>query len=133
MRSPFAERCLRKILDEIGVRNVEVSSAGTLGIAGSPADAAACTIALERGFDLQPHRSRGLTDRQLARADLIVVMEKAHKLRVEEIDAAAAGRTRLVREYERDGSIPSVPDLEDPIGARREDIVRCFEILETCV
>src|SRR5882672_8016968 len=103
MRSPFAEGCLRKVLADIGVRGIEVSSAGTLGIEGSLADASARTIALDRGFDLQAHRSRGLTARDLARADLIVVMEEAHRTRVAELDAAAAGRTRLVREYEKDG------------------------------
>jgi protein-tyrosine-phosphatase len=133
MRSPFAEGCLRKILDDIGVQGVEVTSAGTLGIDGSPADAAARTLALDRGFDLQTHRSRGLTARDLARADLVVVMEEAHKARVESLDATAAARTKLVREFEREGSARKVPDLDDPIGAPREEIVRCLEILDRCV
>lgn len=134
MRSPFAEGCLRKVIADIGVHSVEIASAGTLGIEGRPADPAARTLALERGFDLQSHRSHGLTVRDLARADVIVVMEQAHKDHIEALDAAAAGRTRLVREYESDGAgHRQVADLDDPIGAPREAIVACMDVLERCV
>jgi len=133
LRSPFAEGCLRKILDDIGVRNVEIASAGTLGIQGILADPAARTLAVEHGFDIQGHRSRGLTSRDLARADLIVVMEQAHKARIEEMDQAAAARTRLVREYEKDAVGQKVPDLVDPIGKPREQIVASLTVLERCV
>ena len=73
VRSPLAEGYLRKVFAEIGVEDVSVSSAGTLGIEGSPADAGAVALALERGFDIRRHRSRGIDPRELSRADLIVV------------------------------------------------------------
>jgi protein-tyrosine phosphatase len=133
LRSPFAEGCMRKVLEDIGHVNVTIASAGTLGLRGFQADAAARTLALERGFDIQGHRSRGITAQDLARADLVVVMEQAHKDRIAALDAAAAGRTRLIREYEKEGPTPQVPDLPDPIGKPREEIVAILELLERCV
>ena len=76
---------------------------------------------------------QGLTARNLARADLIVVMEKAHKARIEEMDAAAASRTRLVREFEKEAAGRKITDLDDPIGQPREAIVACLDVLERCV
>lgn len=133
LRSAFAEGCLRKVLADIGVRNVGIASAGTLGIGGSLADPAARTLALERGFDLNLHRSRGITARDLARADVIVVMEQAHKNRVETLDPAAGARTRLIREYEKEAPARKVPDLEDPVGRPRAEIIDILDLLERCV
>jgi protein-tyrosine-phosphatase len=133
LRSPFAEGSLRKVLEDIGVRNVAVASAGTLGIGGSFADPAARTLALERGFDLNHHRSRALTVKDLARADVIVVMEQAHRDRIEAMDAVAWARTRLVREYEKEGQGRRVLDLEDPIGRPRTEIIAILDLLERCV
>lgn len=133
LRSPFAEGSLRKVLEDIGVRNVEITSAGTLGIEGILADPAARTLALERGFDINTHRSHGLTAKDLARADVIVVMEQAHKDRISSMDAAAGARTRLVREYEKDDQGRKVPDLQDPIGRPREEIIAILDLLDRCV
>jgi len=133
LRSPFAEGSLRKVLGDIGHANVSIASAGTLGLNGYLADPAARTLALERGFDLQGHRSRGLTTEDLVRADLIVVMEQMHKDFVAALDVAAAARTRLVREYEKEGQGAKVPDLRDPIGKPRDEIVAILDLLERCV
>src|SRR5437867_6355873 len=100
VRSPLAEGYLRKVFAEIGVEDVSVSSAGTLGIEGSPADAGAVALALERGFDIRRHRSRGIDPRELSRADLIVVMERRHLEEIEEAGPSAATRVRMIREFE---------------------------------
>jgi protein-tyrosine phosphatase len=133
LRSPLAAGYLSKVLDEIGVRDVSVSSAGTLGIEGSPADAGAVTLALERGFDIQKHRSRGLSSRDLSRADLILVMERGHLERIEEMDASAVARSRLIREFETDDQPAHAEEVADPIGAGRQALVECFEVLERCI
>ena len=133
LRSPLAEGYLRKVLDEIGVQDISLSSAGTLGIEGSPADAGAVKLALERGFDIQKHRSRGVTPRLLSRADLILVMEREHLEAIEEMDASTAARARMIREFETDEPRGDVEDLADPIGAGRKALVECFEILERCI
>lgn len=133
LRSPFAEGSLRKVLEDIGVRNVEIASAGTLGIEGSLADPAARTLALEHGFDINEHRSRGLTTKDLTRADVIVVMEQVHKDRIARMDPTAAARTRLVRTYEKEGQGGKIPDLPDPIGKSREEIVAILDLLDRCV
>lgn len=130
-RSPAAEGLLRKILGDIGVRNVVVSSAGTLRIEGEPASPEAIRLGQTRGFDLTKHRSRGVSGRILERADLIVVMEQAHLREVSEIDPAAGARTRLLTEYDPGGR--GAYDIMDPVGGKPEDFERCFEIIDRCV
>ena len=133
VRSALAEGFLRKILGDIGVKNVIVSSAGTLGITGQPASADAIRIAKQRGFDLKQHRSKALTDLLIRRADLIVVMERAHLRRVTEIDMSAVPRSHLLTEYEAGAEKASAFDIPDPIGGTPEVNDRCFAIIERCV
>ena len=133
VRSPLAEGLLRKILADIAVKGVVVASRGTLGIEGQPADPEAVRLARERGFELRTHRSRGLTEPDVSRADMIVVMEQAHLRALREIDPAAPGRARLLREFDPEHSATSPPDLGDPFGAGREALRSCYAILERCV
>ena len=133
VRSPLAEGLLRKILSEIGVKNVIVSSAGTLGIRGQPASVEAVRIATQRGFDLRHHRSRGVTERLIRHADLIVVMERAHLRKVTEIDMLAVPRTHLLAEYEAGAERAAAFDVPDPIAGTPELNDRVFAIIDRCV
>jgi protein-tyrosine-phosphatase len=74
-RSPLAEALLKKRLAEERVGNVSVSSAGLSAIEGMPAAANSKTVAKELGASLAGFRSKRLTDRRVALADLILVME----------------------------------------------------------
>ena len=133
VRSPFAEGLLRKILGDIGVKDVLVSSAGTLGIEGQPADPESVRLARERGFDLRAHRSRGLQMRDVSRADLIVCMEASHARRVKQIDPSAASRVKLLTEFETESERAPSADVIDPIGGDREAFRSCFELIERCI
>lgn len=133
VRSPLAKGLLRKILDDIGVSDVVVASAGTLGIEGGAAHPEAVRLARERGFDLSRHRSRGVTAQGLQRADMIVVMEEAHARKVREIDPSAAGRTKLLTEFEAGREGASVYDVFDPIDGGREDFETCFRLIDRCI
>lgn len=132
-RSPLAEGLLRKILSDIGVKTVIVSSAGTLGITGHPASADAVRIAKQRGFDLRGHRSRAVTSMIVRRADLIVVMERAHLRVVTEIDMSAVPRTHLLTEYEVGTERAAAFDIPDPINGTPDVNDRVFAIIERCV
>lgn len=133
IRSPLAAGLLKKILADIGVKTVIVSSAGTLGLEGLPADREAIRIARERGYELREHRSRGLSARDVERADLILVMETSHLRTVGAIEPSAAPRTKLLTEFEAGGEGSEAFEVIDPIGGSRAVFLECFEVIDRCV
>src|SRR5437867_11321018 len=133
VRSPLAHGLMAKVLNDIGVKNIAVSSAGTLGIEGRPAHPEAVRLARKRGFDLRKHRSRGLSPRDLARADMILVMEDEHLRAVRELDPAAGARARLLTEFEAASRRKGAFGIIDPIDGPREGFEKCFEIIDRCV
>ena len=88
-RSPLAEAISRRIVDEAGRTDIEVSSAGTQSWDGSPASDGSLLVGIERGLDLSGHRSRRLTREIVSESDLILVMAPSHLSQVKEIDPTA--------------------------------------------
>lgn len=84
-RSPLAEAIARRLAEEAGRSDVEVSSAGTHAWVGSPASDGAVLVGMERGLDLTGHRSRLLTREILDDSDLVLVMSQSHLARVREL------------------------------------------------
>ena len=76
-RSPYAHGYVQHRIGDAG--GVRVTSAGTLGIQGSPASPETVRLARESGFDLSGHRSQGLTLDLVDEADWILVMADAHR------------------------------------------------------
>jgi protein-tyrosine-phosphatase len=132
-RSPFAEELLRRTLAREGTKGILVSSAGTLGIRGRPASAHTVTVGREHGIDLSSHRSRGLGAGALHKADLVVVMERAHRHLIEEDWPEEAGKVRLMREFEKESGGGGFRDVFDPIGHPLEDYRTCAALLARCV
>lgn len=77
-RSPLAEGLARRAIAELGLTNVEVSSAGTSAWEGAPASDGALLIGMERGIDLSAHRARQVTGEMVNGADLILAMGEGH-------------------------------------------------------
>lgn len=75
-RSPFAEAVLR---DRLGA-DVEVRSAGFHAVADRPSPQPHVAMCQEFGVSLAAHRSRVVTDDDLAWADLIVLMDRRNWL-----------------------------------------------------
>ena len=79
-RSPFAEGLLRKFVDQKGLKDVEVSSAGLLALPGNSATPLAQqAAAVEFGVDLSEHQAKSVTEELLNLCDLVLVMEKSHE------------------------------------------------------
>jgi protein-tyrosine-phosphatase len=99
-RSPSAEGLLRRAFDQrLGPGVVTVSSAGTaISWDGRPATAEAIQATAERGVDITGHRARTLDPRQIAEADLVIAMTRAHVAAVLAADPSAAGRTFTVND-----------------------------------
>ena len=76
-RSPMAAAWVDVMAMQHAVE-VEIRSAGTLGLVGRGCPKQLVAVAREVGIDLTGHRSQGLSSELVAWADDILVMEPAH-------------------------------------------------------
>lgn len=104
-RSPMGAAVLRHALDEAGLDEVEVVSAGTAGYhVGDPADPRARATLRSRGYD-DAHSARRFTAADFADVDLVLAMDEANKSELLAMTGSAvdAGKVRLFR---GDGEVP---------------------------
>jgi protein-tyrosine-phosphatase len=111
-RSPLAEAIARKVADERGLADVEVTSAGTSAWDGAPASDGALLVGMERRLDLGAHRAQSLTRRLVEGSDLILAMGPHHLERIE----ALGGNSKafLLADFASHGA--STRAISDPIG-----------------
>lgn len=115
-RSPMAEALARHAIRERGWSQVEVGSAGTGALDGSPASDAVPVVLAERDVELGPHAARALTPELVEWADLILAMSPSH---LGAVDAMGGGeRAQLVTDF-LEGDEAGRPVL-DPIGGGAE-------------
>ncbi len=111
-RSPLAEAIARKLTIERGIVDIDVASAGTSAWDGASASDGALLVGLERGLDLNAHRSRQL-DRDLVQsADLLLAMGPHHLERIEAL--GGAGKGHLLTAYASRGT--QTRPVNDPMG-----------------
>jgi protein-tyrosine phosphatase len=109
-RSPSAELLLTQRISEVGPSDVTVESVGTLGTTQKvPAE-------LEReaanyGLEFGSHTSRRVDPETIARADVVLGMERSHVREIVLADPPSFARTFTLREIVRRGGT---------IGPRRE-------------
>ena len=111
-RSALAEAIARKLTIERGIVDIDVASAGTSAWDGASASDGALLVGLERGLDLNAHRSRQL-DRDLVQsADLLLAMGPHHLERIEAL--GGAGKGHLLTAYASRGT--QARPVNDPMG-----------------
>lgn len=128
-RSPMAEGLLRAKLPEELQDKVEVASAGTLGINGSPATEFAIAASGELGADISNHRSQGVAKKLLKDSDIIFAMSREHQ----EILQRSAPRLRenifLLRTFDRDSGEQVDDSIADPISRDLEIYRECAQMI----
>jgi len=122
-RSPMAEGLFKKLVGRRG--DIVVQSAGVSASRGLPASNDAVSALARDGINLSTFRSQPVSDELVQKATHIFVMTRDHKRLLELFYPEAAGKTRLIREFES-GS----PDVPDPIGLGRETYERCRDTLK---
>lgn len=95
---------------------IEVRSAGMPGLEGAAASRYAIEVLAERGLDLSMHVSSSLTSQAIREADLILVMEEAHRQRI--FHRSPENLHKVILFYELVGEHI---DLVDPYGGEREE------------
>jgi protein-tyrosine phosphatase len=98
-RSPMAEGLLKRALATSNKSDCVVSSAGLGALVGHPPDTKACHLMMEKGIDISGYRARQINKEMIRKADLILVMELAHKAAIEQSEPSAKGKVFRVGEW----------------------------------
>lgn len=110
-RSPMAAGLLATALPGVRVR-----SAGLNALVGEPAEETAVRLMQDRGVDIAPHRAMQINRQMCLDSDIVLVMEREQRQRLQELYPEVCGRVFRIAEHEdRD-----VPDpYRQPVKAFR--------------
>jgi len=125
-RTPMAEAILRNLVDQRGLSDVAISSAGTGAWDGAPASEGAYLVGLEHGMDLSRHRARLLTPALAGAADLILTMSRSH--RQSALGVAPQERVHVLGEYA--GFSGESAEVPDPFGGDIAEYRETYRRLE---
>lgn len=115
-RSPMAEQLLRAQL--AGVEGITVSSAGTVGMVGSPMDERSARLAIQHGSqDADQHVARELSIEMIREADLVLAMAREHRKAIVEALPRAVRKTFTLREFARLASAIDGLELDAVVNA----------------
>lgn len=98
-RSPMAEEAFRVLAEAHGL-GVRARSAGTGAYSGAPASSMAAEAVKAIGGDLSKFRSSMLTEELVEQSRLIVAMTSGHRSEILSRFPAAAGKVRLLLEFD---------------------------------
>jgi protein-tyrosine-phosphatase len=106
-------------------------SAGTAARDGNHADPRGVRAARDLGIHLDQHRAGRLTDEQVVRADLILVMDFLNEADVVARFPAAANKVRLLASFAGEVGRPS--EIRDPYTGSEDDVRASFKIIAKAV
>jgi protein-tyrosine-phosphatase len=109
----------------------EAESAGTGARDGSPADPRGVGVARDMGLNLDTHRALRLNDLQVARADMILVMDFVNEADVVSRFPHAAGKVRLLGAVAEENGRPI--QIRDPYDGSMEDVRNAFAQIAAAV
>jgi len=121
----MAEALARKIAERRGIKDLNVSSAGTNAWDNVPATDEALLVGMERDIDLTGHRARKLTPAIVSEADLIFVMTPGHIEQVKQL--GGRGKVHVIDEY---ASGVTNQGITDPYGGDLEAYRQTADMLE---
>jgi protein-tyrosine-phosphatase len=130
-RSPMAAGYMKKLLEERGIREIDVRSAGVMTTTGLLASAEAIQVLDAENVDLRRHRSSPLTPEVIRKADLILAMSPFHRQSALRLSEEARSKTYMLKEFVR--SDLKNAQIADPMGCTLEVFKKTFkEIKQAC-
>jgi len=130
-RSPFAQGLFTKLICQEEHKGFHAESAGLLALPGNSATSLAQQVAVEHDVDLTGHKAKGLSQELVDWAELILVMEKAHKDELLADFPKATDKTFLIRRFARFGS--QNRGIADPYGLQYDAYRFCYLDIEDAV
>lgn len=122
-RSPVAEALFKDALQIKGKKNHQVSSAGLGAMVNSAPDKVARELLLEKNIDISDYRASQLTTEMIHHADLILVMEMAHKEIIEHKEPSAKGKVFRLGKW---GGF----DVADPYRQERKVFIEAVQLID---
>ena len=127
-RSPLAACILRTMAAQDGKSDVVALSAGTHNLREEPYDEKMIDVAAKHGYLMQGH-SQVMTDEMLLQADLILVMEQYHYVKVQKnLPYAQWHKLHLLNEY----CFGEATGIDDPFYGSDALYEQVFEHIERC-
>ncbi len=124
-RSPLAEALMKRDLEKRGIDGISVASAGVSALEGAGAAENSRLVAREMGASLAGFRSRPVTARRVALADLILTMERKHARSILDMWPEAAEKVHVLSEFSGSGR----RGISDPVGGPLEAYRECGKAL----
>lgn len=122
----MAEGILRKRLEERGIENVDVSSAGIGTLDGYPATHHAVEISLRNQIDISGHHSTRMTERLFREADLVFALAHNHYEFLEGLPSADE-KLFMVKAFPKSDHADDRHSVDDPVGGSLEEYKVTFE------
>ncbi|MDQ0095257.1 low molecular weight protein-tyrosine-phosphatase [Paeniglutamicibacter psychrophenolicus] len=139
-RSPMAEYMLRTALDDAGITDVSVESAGTSdGEAGQGIDPRAAAVLQSHGIDAEEHVARALDPDSLPGVDLLLAMDQDHHAALAKLlptDASAPRpELRMMRSFDTALSATPLEDqgIYDPWFGDSADFRLCWQMVNAAI
>jgi len=129
-RSPYAEALLRSQLEQEGLSDIEVESAGFIG-PDRPAEPRGLALAGQRGTDLSAHRSRLVRADDDTRFDLFIVMTRRHRDKLIRYFGVSPDRIALLGDFDSNGGPER--EIADPFGKGDQVFEKSFGQIERSV
>jgi len=125
----MAEGLFKSMLKERGRDDVEVLSAGVGTMDGMTPTVETVKVMEDVGVDVSGHSSKSLTEELIRKADLILVMEKAHREDIISRAPFAAKKTFLLKKFGKSAYQINAhnADVSDPIGRPLEEYREIFQ------
>lgn len=127
-RSSMAGALARKMLEEKGGEDIQISSAGIAAFSGEPASREAVEVMAELGISLHEHRAALLTPEDIREADLVLTMTSGHREYIKRLVPHSQGKIFTLADYAGDSK-----DIPDPIGYPLEAYRGCARRLAELV
>jgi protein-tyrosine-phosphatase len=123
-RCPMAAGYFLKLLEQRGVKHIDIKTAGVMTPTGLLPTPEAVLLLHEEGVDIRRHRSRPLSAELIRRADLVLGMTPFHVQSAYRMAEDARGKTFLLKEYV--GREGRNTQIADPMGGTLEIFKKCF-------
>lgn len=95
----MAEALLKDALNNKGKKKYIIQSAGLGALVGQQPDEMVCELMLRQAIDISDYQSTQITQDMILKADLILVMESAHKELIEKQEPSAKGKVFRLGEW----------------------------------
>lgn len=130
-RGPMAQGYMRHAMNERGVKNIEVKTAGVMTIPGLIPTPEATQVMKNADVDITGHRSTPLTPEMIRKADLILGMTPFHVQYALRMSDDAKDKTYLLKEF-AESDVKNY-QITDPMGATLEVYKRVYREMKLAI